>query len=146
MVLNNLAGPSSVPSSLPRWLKSHLSAAGHWLHSWQRFLPLSTPDGPHLSENGNTFRKPHGVRKSSTGWTKLFHSSLFWQIFNSLSLSLPCFHTQDLEQFHLSGLPRWSIELASKIRQGEKEEKVMQFNTVNNFLTIVLCMQDKSGR
>lgn len=123
MVSNSTAGHSSVPSSLPRWLKSHLSAAGHGLHSLQRRLPLATPDGPHISENGNTFKKPHGVRKCSTGWTKLFHSSLFWQIFKSSSLSLPCFHTQDLEQFHLSSLPRWSVKLASKIRQGEKEEK-----------------------
>jgi len=36
--------------------------------------------------------------------------------------------------------------LASKIKQGGKEGKVRQFNTVNNFLTTVLCVQYKSGR
>lgn len=65
--------------------------------------------------------------------------------FQLSSLSLPCIHTQDLEQFHLSSLPRWSIKLASKIGQGQKG-KVTEFNTVNNFLTLVICRQDKKCR
>lgn len=62
--------------------------------------------------------------------------------FQLSSLSLPCFHTQALEQFHLSSVPRRSIKLASETRWGQKG-KVTRFNTVNNFLTIVLCTQDK---
>lgn len=75
---------SWVPSCLPGWLKCHLRTTGHGLHGLQRHLPLVIPDRPHTSENGNTFKKPHGVRKCSTRQPKLFHSSLFWQVFNSL--------------------------------------------------------------
>lgn len=106
--------PSSVTSSLPRGLKSHLSAAGHELHFLQRRLPLETPDGPHISENGNTFKKPHGVRKCSTRGTKLFHSSLFWQIFNSLVY--PCLvfthktWNNSIYQVYLDGAVSWHLK------------------------------------
>lgn len=83
MLSARMAGPSCAPSCLPGWLKYHLSAAGNGLRELQRHLPLVIPNRPHTSENGNTFKKPHGVRTCSTRQTKLFHSSLFWQVFNS---------------------------------------------------------------
>lgn len=113
-VSKGIAVPSSVPSSLPRWVKSHLHAAGCGIHSLQRYLPLVTPDGPHISENGNASKKPHGVRKCNTGRTKLFHSSLFWQIFNPLVY--PCLvfthktWNNSIYQVYLDGELSWPLK------------------------------------